>query len=129
MRGSEVLAKNPANPSSAIQGYNRAKEFLLSGELLSAQKAADIGLVNHCLPAEELDEKVQEYCNKLLNGSRNAIRWTKVLVNLELKRIATAVMDAGIAYEAVSQRSADHREGIDALKEKRRPVFKPANEQ
>jgi enoyl-CoA hydratase len=66
---------------------------------------------------------VEAFCERLLKGSRNAIRWTKVLINLELKRVATAVMDAGIAYEAVTVRSADHREGVQALKEKRKPKF------
>jgi len=104
-------------------GLPRAKEYLLTGELLSADKAAEIGLVNHALPPEELDGAVDAFCQRLLNGSPNAIRWTKVLLNLELKRVAMAVMDAGIAYEAVTVRSADHREGINALKEKREPDF------
>ncbi|HSW12728.1 MAG TPA: enoyl-CoA hydratase-related protein [Solimonas sp.] len=104
-------------------GLCRAKEYLLTGELLTATKAAEIGLINHCLPAAELDAAVNAFCDRLLAGSRNAIRWTKVLLNLETKRIATALMDTGIAYEAVSQRSPDHREGIKALQEKRKPVF------
>ena len=104
-------------------GLGRAKEYLLTGELLTAKQAAEIGLINHCLPAAELDGAVDAFCERLLNGSRNAIRWTKVLINLELKRVATAVMDAGIAYEAVTVRSADHREGVQALKEKRKPKF------
>ena len=104
-------------------GFGRAKEYLLTGELLTAKQAAEIGLINHCLPAAELDGAVDAFCERLLNGSRNAIRWTKVLINLELKRVATAVMDAGIAYEAVTVRSADHREGVQALKEKRKPKF------
>jgi len=106
-----------------LVGLARAKEYLLTGELLSATRAEQIGLVNHCLPLEELDAAVAAFCNRLLAGSTNAIRWTKVLLNLELKRVANAVMDAGIAYEAVSQRSADHREGVRALREKRKPVF------
>lgn len=104
-------------------GLCRAKEYLLTGELLTATKAAEIGLINHSVPAEELDTAVAAFCERLLKGSRNAVRWTKVLLNLELKRVATAVMDAGIAYEAVTQRSADHREGIRALREKRLPKF------
>jgi enoyl-CoA hydratase len=104
-------------------GFARAKEYLLTGEVLNAEKAEQIGLVNHCVPRDELDAAVDAFCKRLLAGSTNAIRWTKVLLNLELKRIATAVMDAGIAYEAVSQRSADHREGVRALQEKRRPSF------
>jgi len=104
-------------------GFGRAKEYLLTGELLTAAKAAELGLINHCLPATELDGAVDAFCERLLNGSQNAIRWTKVLINLELKRIATAVMDAGIAYEAVTVRSPDHREGVKALQEKRKPRF------
>jgi enoyl-CoA hydratase len=104
-------------------GLARAKEFLLTGDLLTATKAAEIGLINHTLPAAELDTAVDAFCQRLLAGATNAIRWTKVLTNLELKRIAHAVMDAGIAYESVTVRSADHREGIAALREKRRPNF------
>jgi len=106
-----------------LVGLPRAKEYLLTGELLSAEQAAAIGLVNHALPPEELDGAVDAFCRKLLSGSANAIRWTKVLLNLELKRVTNAVMDAGIAYEAITVRSADHREGINALKEKRAPNF------
>jgi enoyl-CoA hydratase len=109
-----------------LVGLPRAKEFLLTGELLSAERAAAIGLVNHAVPPEELDGAVDAFCQKLLKGSANAVRWTKVLLNLELKRAANAVMDAGIAYEAITVRSADHREGINALREKREPNFNAA---
>ncbi|MFT4047165.1 MAG: enoyl-CoA hydratase/isomerase family protein [Solimonas sp.] len=99
-------------------GLGRAKEFLLSGELLTAAKAAEIGLVNHCLPAAGLDAAVDAFCDKLLGGAIKAIRWTKVLTNLELKRIATAVMDAGVAYESLSVRSDFHQNAVKAMVEK-----------
>ncbi len=101
-------------------GFGRAKEYLLTGELLTARKAEEIGLINHCVPAAELDGAVDAFCERLLKGSSNAIRWTKVLINLELKRVATAVMDAGIAYEALSVRSAEHRAGVEALIQKQK---------
>ena len=104
-------------------GLTRAKEYLLTGELLSAQKAAEIGLINHCVPAAALDETVDAFCQRLLSGAPLAIRLTKILTNIELKRIAGAVMEVGIAYESESVRSADHREGLAALKEKRKPNF------
>lgn len=106
-----------------LVGLARAKEYLLTGELLTAAKAAEIGLVNHCLAPEQLDEAVDAFCQRLLDGATNAIRWTKVLLNLELKRVANAVMDAGVAYEAVAQRSSEHLEGLRALQEKRAPDF------
>jgi enoyl-CoA hydratase len=104
-------------------GLTRAKEYLLTGDLLTAQRAAEIGLINHCLPADQLDGAVDAFCARLLAGATDAIRWTKVLTNMELKRIAGAVMEAGIAYESLSVRSADHREGVAALKERRKPDF------
>jgi len=99
-------------------GLARAKEFLLTGDLLTAPKAAEIGLINHCLPADQLDAAVDAFCDKLLKGAIQAIRWTKVLTNLELKRIATAVMDAGVAYEALSVRSDFHQAAVKAMVEK-----------
>lgn len=96
-------------------GYARAKEYLLTGELIPAPKAEAIGLINRALPAAELDAAVDAFCQRLLNGSTQAMRWTKVTMNLELKRIANAVMDAGIAYEAVSVRSEEHRQAVDRL--------------
>jgi enoyl-CoA hydratase len=108
-------------------GFARAKEYLMTGELVPAKKAEELGLINHCVPAADLDAAVDAFCQRLLNGSTNAIRWTKVLVNLELKRIAHAVMDPGIAYEAVTVRSADYRGAVDALRNKRTPTFHRAD--
>lgn len=104
-------------------GICLAKEFLLTGELLTAPRAKEIGLINHCLPLDELDAAVEAFCNRLLAGATDAIRWTKVLLNMELKRIATAMMDTGLAYEGITVRSADYAEGIAALVEKRKPLF------
>ena len=104
-------------------GLTRAKEYLLTGDFLTAAKAAEIGLINHALPGDQLDAAVDAFCAKLLAGATTAIRYTKILTNLELKRIATAVMDAGIAYESLSVRTADHLEGIAALREKRAPKY------
>ncbi len=105
-------------------GLAKAKEFLLTGELIAAAKAAEIGLINHALPADELDAAVDGFCAKLLGGATLAIRYTKMLTNMELKRIAETVMPNGIAWETETVRSADHKEGIAAMREKRPPIFK-----
>ena len=104
-------------------GLARAKEFLLTGDLMPATRAAEMGLINYALPIGELDSAVDALCDKLLAGAQQAIRWTKQLTNMEVKRVAESVMPMGLNYEQQSVRTADHREGIAALKEKRKPRF------
>lgn len=98
-----------------LVGFHRAKEFLLTGEILTAERAAAIGLINHVVPEAELDARVDAFCDRLLAGATQAIRWTKVTMNLELKRIAHALMDPGLAYEALSVRSDEHRRRVEAF--------------
>ncbi len=98
-----------------LVGFHRAKEYLMTGEILSAARAAEIGLVNHVLPEGELDAAVDAFCARLLEGATRAIRWTKVTMNIELKRLAHTLMDPGIAYEALSVRSEEHRKRVEAF--------------
>jgi enoyl-CoA hydratase len=104
-------------------GLCRAKEYLLTGDLIPAPRAADMGLINYALPPDALDAAVDAFCVKLLGGAQQAIRWTKRLTNIELKRVVDAVLPIGLDYECQSVRTADHLEGIAALKEKRKPDF------
>ena len=104
-------------------GLCMAKEFLLTGDLLVARRAFEIGLINYCLPSEELDAAVDAMCDRLLAGAQDALRWTKVLLNQELKRVTHSVLETGLAYESLSVRTEDHREAVSAMKDKRRPNF------
>lgn len=104
-------------------GYARAKEFLLTGDLMTAERAAQIGLINHAVAPEELDARVDEFADRLNGGAIKAIRWTKIATNIELKRIAHSMMDACLAYEALSNVTKDHQEAVNAFREKRAPVF------
>ncbi|WP_121062491.1 enoyl-CoA hydratase/isomerase family protein [Chachezhania antarctica] len=101
-----------------LVGFHRAKEFLLTGEILTAARAAEIGLVNHVVPEAELDAAVDALCDRLLKGAQQAIRWTKVTINIELKRIAHALMDPGLAYESLSVRTDEHAERVKAFVER-----------
>lgn len=104
-------------------GFNRAKEYLMTGDLMPADEAERIGLINHSVEPEELDERVDAFAGKLLNGATKAIRWSKMVTNIELKRIVHTIMDASVAYEALSNRTADHAQAVDAFRNKRKPVF------
>src|SRR5215470_19313044 len=104
-------------------GPNRAKEFLMLGDSITGADAARIGLVNYAVPTEEVLPKARELAQRLADGPTWAIRWSKLAVNKWLKQQANLIMDAGLAYEAVSLMAKDHQEALHALRERRRPNF------
>ncbi|NNE84296.1 MAG: enoyl-CoA hydratase/isomerase family protein [Alphaproteobacteria bacterium] len=104
-------------------GYPRAKEYLMTGDLLTAPQAAEIGLINHAVPADQLDDAVYGMAERLAGGATNAIRWTKAAVNLGLKQIANAVLDTAFNFEAMSQMTEDHKIATQAFLNKEKPKF------
>ena len=106
-----------------LVGFAKAKEYLLTGDLLDATEAERIGLINYALPRSQLDAKVDAIARKLANGSTKAIKWTKTCMNIPLRQLAHSIMDASLAYEAITNMSADHQEAVKAFQEKRKPRF------
>ena len=106
-----------------LVGYHRAKEYLLTGDLLSGAEAARIGLINHAVPLAELDAKVDYFVDRFVNGASKAIRWSKLSINLPLRVLAHSVLDASMAYQTLTNSSADHQEAVNAFREKRKPRF------
>ena len=104
-------------------GYARAKHYLLTGDAITGEEAARIGLVSFALPAEDLDAAVDAYAQRLAAGARRAVQWTKATINVGLKQLAASVMDAGMAYEALSNHTRDHAEAVAAFRAKRAPDF------
>jgi enoyl-CoA hydratase len=66
---------------------------------------------------------VTEYANRLATGPRRAIQASKMTANIALKHIASMTMDAGMAYEALTNHSSDHLEAVNAFADKRPPIF------
>jgi enoyl-CoA hydratase/carnithine racemase len=104
-------------------GYAKAKELLLTGDLLNAQEAVDLGMINYAVPADQLDAKVGEIAGKILGNPRWAVRWTKTAVNIPLRELAVKVSDAAIAYEALSNMMEDRKEAVEAFIERRDPSY------
>lgn len=104
-------------------GFARAREYLMTGELLPATRAAEIGLINYAVPASGLDAAVDAFASKLSKGALRAISATKQTVNVGLKQVAAAVMDASILHEANTMYTRDHAEAVHAFLEKRPPLF------
>ena len=106
-----------------LVGAARAKEFLMTGDLLTAEDAHRIGLVNHVVPAVDLLDKAFALAERLANGPIQAIRGTKISVNKILKETVNLVLDTSLALEKICFTTSDHREAIDAFLEKREPRF------
>lgn len=104
-------------------GYAKAKKYLLTGELMTATEAERIGLITDVLPRAELDAAVDAMAERLVAGATKAIRWSKVTTNLPLRQIFHSYFDAGVAYECLSNLTADHAEAVKAFRERRKPVF------
>ena len=106
-----------------LVGYARAKEYLMTGDPLTAREAERIGLVNHVVAPEKLDEAVYGFAERLANGPTAAIRWSKVSVNVGLKQLAHAILDTSLAYEKLTFAMDDHREAVRAFLGQREPKF------
>jgi enoyl-CoA hydratase len=104
-------------------GFARAKEYLLTGDLMTAAEAERIGLINHVVPADQLDEKVYGLARRLATGAMKSIRWTKQTINIPLRQLAHSMMDLSLSLETQSNLSSDHQEAVSAFREKRKPNF------
>ncbi len=105
-------------------GPARAKEYLLTGDPLTAAEAERIGLVNHVVTAAELDARAMAFAARLAAGAPLAVRYTKLAVNKLVKDALNVAFDTSTALELLTFHSEDHREALAALREKRPPAFK-----
>lgn len=104
-------------------GLARASELCMLGEKLSAEEAMKWGLVNRVVDDEACQTSAAEMARKLAAMPTRAIGLTK----RALQRAWTATLDDQLEYEAFLQQTAgntaDHREGVTAFIEKRKPRF------
>ena len=105
-------------------GAARAKEFLMTGDPVTAADAHRMGMVNHVVPAEQLLTKALALAERLAAGPTLAIQGTKHAVNQLLRNGANQVLDMSLALEKACFKSEDHAEALRAFAEKRKPAFK-----
>ena len=106
-----------------LVGEGRAMEMILTGDLIDAQEACRIGLVNRVVPQAELMPYVKELATKLASKPPLAVKLAKNAIHTGLN----LSLNDGIEYEnklfAILCGSQDKQEGIAAFLEKRRPNF------
>lgn len=106
-----------------LVGLAKAKEMVLTAEIIDAAEALRIGLVNRVVPASELETATRALAGKIAAGPPLAASLAKSLLN----RAATVDLAAALEGEAFGQSNAisseDHVEGVRAFLEKRVPKF------
>ncbi len=123
--GMGLFAPTAAIILPQIAGRNRALELMLTGETISAQEAARIGLVNHVYSSAEFDNAAQEMIQKISRNSAASLRFNHRAVDevrlLPFDRALRHLEDLFLNQLMLSE---DAREGIAAYLNKRIPVWK-----
>lgn len=101
----------------------KAKELVMTGRPVDATEAEDIGLVNYAVPADELDEKVDELVGQLRDGPTAALGMSKQLLHEGVNATFEEALENEARANAILGNSDDHAEGIAAFRERRSPEF------
>jgi enoyl-CoA hydratase len=107
-----------------LVGEGKAMELILTGDIINAQTAYSLGLVNAVVPAADLEAKTMELATRIAEKSPVALRMAKEAVKLASR----SNLDEGLRREvdlfALCFSSEDKDEGVSAFLEKRKPTFK-----
>ncbi|MBI2862146.1 MAG: enoyl-CoA hydratase [Chloroflexi bacterium] len=106
-----------------LVGLGKAAELAFTGDFIDAREAERIGLINKAVPPEELGDEVRDLAERLANGPTKVIG----LIKQGLNQSFAQDLDEALVYFTDLTREVvqteDHREGMRAAIEKRRPVF------
>ena len=106
-----------------LVGIHRAKELALLAEIIDAERAVEMGLVNRVLPDGELDAFVDDWAARLAGGPPIALAMSKRLLNNSMQvTLEEALDDEGLS-QTVNFGTKDTVEAIKAFLDKRDPVF------
>jgi enoyl-CoA hydratase/carnithine racemase len=106
-----------------LVGTAKALEMFWTGDLLSAEEAERIGLVNKVLPDEELMTYVRTIAEKIAHAPPLSVRFIKRAVYQGQRIDLRTSLDLISSHYAVVSSSADHKEAVQAYLEKRKPNF------
>lgn len=106
---------------SRLVGVAKAKEMIFTGDMVDAQTAHSIGLVNQVVPADQLMNVCMELANKIASKGPTAVKMAKRVINQGIE----AHLEEGSAYEtrdfAECFATGEAKEGMSAFLEKRKP--------
>ena len=102
-------------------GERNMRELLLGSELIDAERAKEIGLVNRVVSQENLMSEAQKFADSVLQGAPEALTQTRRLIEELWWRSVKEDIDRALKYHMQARESSEAREGIAAFNEKRPP--------
>lgn len=105
-----------------LVGDRRAREILFLCRHYRAEEALQMGWITRMVAPPDLDAAVQEWCDELLERSPQALRFIKAALNRPIEAQYPSVVNGGFVAELLHD-TDEFREGMEALREKRRPRF------
>jgi enoyl-CoA hydratase/carnithine racemase len=106
-----------------IVGLSRAAELSFTGDMIDAQEALASQLVSRVLPPEELLPATRELAGRITQNAPHAVRLTKRLMREALRSPLETVLELAAVFQAISHKTDDHSEAVNAFLEKRSPRF------
>lgn len=104
-------------------GMGRAKRLILSGEMISAQEASVMGLVDYVVSEQDFGSRVREIAAACLQAASEGQRQSKQLVNVAFDLEWEAFLEKYMQGQAKAMASPQHQEAMLAYRQKREPAF------
>lgn len=109
-------------------GLTNARELFITGERISAARGAEIGLVNHCVPYDKLDEVVDDKLEMIINSGPEAIKTIKEMIFKVTQISFPEITEYTAELIADLRLSKEGQEGMNAFLEKRKPYWSEKKE-
>lgn len=106
-----------------IVGLSRASELAFTGDTFDAQTALAWNLVSRVVPHDELLDAARALAARITANPAHSLRLTKRLIREGLHSRLDTVLEMSAVFQAISHKTADHSEAVDAFLEKRTPKF------
>ncbi|MBL8538644.1 MAG: enoyl-CoA hydratase/isomerase family protein [Hyphomonadaceae bacterium] len=106
-----------------LVGLGRASDMMMTARIVEADEAQRIGLVTQIAAEGRLDGAVEEFSERLASFAPKTTAFTKSAIRKSLDRDMEAEFDFEIFAQVQCLQSEDHREGVAAFRENRKPVF------